>query len=223
MNGSARVLLATAGLMIFQFVNAQDSTRFRLDAGIFYSSFQQQVKARVGDPRGERLVNQEEIGLMVMGTYRIREFLTAGVFVQFDRGNRHAARFDGFDAEGRTTTRNKIGGFFNEFWMGPFLRFVYKTMFAEAGYGLIGLRNDDARTDLRSFTGDATGTLEVSPRIAWLLALGAGLPISDRLDFIFRMEYRLRYYNEREGNPLMDGIEHGTQNITPFVGVSWNF
>lgn len=218
-----RVPLALAGLMIAQGANAQDSTRFRIDTGIFYSTFQQQVKARVGDPRGERLVNQEEIGIMAMGTYRILDFFSAGFFVQFDRGNRHAAQFDGFDTEGKTKTRNKIGGFFHEFWMGPFLRFQQKTMFAEAGFGLIGLRNDDARTDLRSSAGDERGTFEVSPRIAWLFALGAGLPVSDHLDFIIRMEYRLRYYNEREGTPLEDGIEHGTQNITPFVGISWNF
>ncbi len=200
---------------------AQDSARYRIDGGLFYLAFQQQVKAVVGDPRGERLVNHEEIGIMMMGTASVWRFISAGLFFQYDRGNRHAARFAGFNAEGRTITRDKIGGFFNEFWMGPILRVQYINVFGELGYGLIGIRDDDARRDLPSSTGDTEGAFTVSPRIAWYAALGAGVPLASSFDVVFRVEYRLRYYHERGGNPLIDNIEHGTQNISPFIGIAW--
>ncbi|MBI3110596.1 MAG: hypothetical protein HYZ01_03385 [Ignavibacteriales bacterium] len=205
-------------------VRAQHAPSWRIDAGLTYSAFQQQVKAMVGDPRGERLVNETQFGMMLMGTSRVWETVSAGLFLQFDRGNRHAARFDGFDPQtGKTVTREKIGGDYNEFWAGPFLRVQWKQLFGELGYGLIGFRNDDARDDLPSETGDASGSLQLSARIAWLAGVGAAVEIFEDVDLVLRMEYRLRYYDKREGEPFKDMIEHGTQNFTPFFGVAWRF
>lgn len=205
-------------------VRAQHATSWRIDAGLTYSAFQQQVKGMVGDPRGERLVNETQFGMMLMGTSRVWETVSAGLFLQFDRGNRLAARFDGFDPQtGKTVTRDKIGGDYNEFWAGPFLRVQWKQLFGELGYGLIGFRNDNARDDLPSETGDVSGSLQLSARIAWFAGLGAAVEIVEDIDVILRMEYRLRYYDKRGGEPFRDRIEHGTQNFTPFFGVAWRF
>ncbi|MBI3004818.1 MAG: hypothetical protein HYY49_05315 [Ignavibacteriales bacterium] len=202
---------------------AQDSTQWKLEIGGTFSTFQQQVKAEVGDPRGERLINETDVGVMMMGRYQILDFLSAGLFLQFDRGHRLAARFDGFNSEGMTVTKDKLGGNYSEAWFGPFVHFSWKNLFAEGGYGAFGRRSDDARGDLASSTGDTTSSFSLHPTIALLAALGAGVQITDDLDLIVRMEYRLRYYTMRGGNTLKNNIEHGTQNITPFVGVSWRF
>ncbi len=205
-------------------VVAQEEAPWRIDGGVTFSHFQQQVKAEVGDPRGERLVNETQVGLMAMGAYNVWQHVSVGVFLQFDRGNRHAARFDGFDpATGKTVTKDKIGGDYDEFWLGPMLRVEAKGIFGEFGYGLVGVRNDDGRTDLVSTSGDSTGTLSLSPSVAWYAGFGAAVRIIKELDLIIRIEYRLRYYNEREGHPFASNIEQGSQNITPFIGVRWKF
>ncbi|MBI2620172.1 MAG: hypothetical protein HYW57_08835 [Ignavibacteriales bacterium] len=203
---------------------AQEILPWSIDGGITFSHFQQQVKAEVGDPRGERLVNETQFGFMAMGTYKVWQHVSVGVFLQFDRGNRHAARFDGFDSEtGRTVTKDKIGGNYDEFWAGPMLRVEAQRIFGEFGYGLVGFRNDDARTDLVSSSGDSTGTLTLLPSVAWYAGIGGAIKILRELDLVIRVEYRLRYYDKREGNPFASDIEHGTQNITPYVGVRWKF
>lgn len=203
---------------------AQDTLRWQVDAGLTFSHFQQQVKAEVGDPRGERLSYELEFGLLTMGSYQIWDYVHAGVFLQFDRGNRLAARFAGFDsATGRTVTRDKFGGNFDEFWLGPFVRGQWRNFFGEMGWGLVGLRNDDSRTDLPSVSGDTTGTFDLLPSVALFASLGASVPFNDRLALVFRFEYRLRYYKGREGQAFLNKFEHGTQNISPFVGVSYRF
>lgn len=205
-------------------IPAQAQESWDIDVGFTFSHFQQQVKAEIGDERGERLVNELQVGVMALGSFRIWEFVSAGIFLQYDQGNRHAARFSGFDAAtGKTVTADKIGGNYNEFWAGPVVRVQWKKLFGEFGYGLFGSRNDEARSDLKSSTGDSTGTLALLPSIAFYASLGGAIAIVDRLDLVVRMEYRLRYYNKREGNPFQAGIEHGTQNITPFIGVRLRF
>jgi hypothetical protein len=205
-------------------IHAQASHPWTIDAGLTFSHFQQQVKAVVGDPRGERLVNELQFGFMGMGTRNVWEYINVGVFLQYDRGNRHAARFAGFDpATGKTVTEDKIGGNYQELWAGPFVRVQWKELFGELGYGLFGFRDDDARTDLKSSTGDSTGTFSLNPSIAWYAALGGAVAIGETWDLVIRMEYRLRYYNKRNSNPFQSNIEHGTQNITPYIGVRWRF
>jgi len=205
------------------FAPGQDTTHWRLDAGATYSAFQQQVKAEVGDPRGERLVNESQFGFVVSGMYEFHENFQAGLFFQFDRGNRLSARFDGLDAQGITKTKDKIGGDFSEIWLGPLVRVSWKNLFVEGGYGAFGGRTDEARTDLVSSSGDSTSSFSFHPTIALLAAVGAAVPIFSNLDLTVKMEYRLRYYSKRGGLPLQNNLEHGSQNMTPFVGISWRF
>ena len=84
----------------------------------------------------------------------------------------------------------------------------------------MGIRWDDARDDLQTAEGDASGALYVKPSIAWLAAVGGGVPMTASLELVFRLEYRVRYY-DRRGDPLKDSVVHGTQSITPFIGVRW--
>lgn len=205
-------------------LRSQDSLRWQVQAGITFSHFQQQVKAKVGDPRGERLSYDLQVGLMGMATYQVWEHVHAGLFLQFDRGNRLSARFDGFDpVTGRTVTREEYGGTYSEFWLGPFVRGQWQYFFGELGWGIVGIRDDALRSDLPSATGDTTGTFDLLPSVALFAGLGIAVPINDRLDLAVRFEYRLRYYKGREGQPFKDDFDHGTQNITPFIGVSWRF
>ena len=203
---------------------AQDSLRWRIEGGLTFSHFQQQVKSEIGGERGERLVNETEVGFLATGTYHVWEFFHVGVFLQFDRGNRLAARFSHFDpATGRTVTKDKVGGDYDEFWLGPLARAQWRNLFGEAGWAIAGFRNDDARNDLRTTSGDTTGTLSLLPSVALFASLGTSVDIVDKLGLVIRLEYRLRYYEGREGREFANGLKHGTQNITPFVGLSWQF
>ena len=82
------------------------------------------------------------------------------------------------------------------------------------------MRWDDARTDLVTADGDNEGALYVTPTVAYMAALGGGVPITDSLQAVFRLEYRVRYYDRRE-EKLANEAVHGTQNFTPFVGICW--
>jgi hypothetical protein len=197
--------------------------RVRLDGGLTFSRFEQQVKSEVGGEPGERLVEHTEIGLLSMLAYRFWGPLSAGGFLQFDAGERSAARFAGFEADGRTRVDGQIGGSYYELWMGPFLRAQWRGLFAEIGYGAYGARHDTARDDLPSESGATSGLLRTHPTIAWLFALGASVPLSEDVSAVLRVEYRIRYYVSRSGDALGGEIVHGTQNVTPFFGVGWRF
>jgi hypothetical protein len=57
--------------------------------------------------------------------------------------------------------------------------------------------------------------------VRWLAAIGGTINVRPCLAIVLRMEWRIRYYDERGGKPLMDGIIHGTQEFRPLVGVAW--
>ena len=197
--------------------------RFRLDGGLTFSRFEQQVKSEVGGARGERLVESTEFGYLQMLAFRFWEPLSAGLFLQLDAGTREAGRFAGFAPDGTTVVSDEVGGSYTELWMGPFLRAEWRRLFVEVGYGAYGARHDEARDDLPNESGDASSNLRTHPTIAWLFALGGSVPLTDELAVALRIEYRIRYYNRRGGEALAGDVVHGTQNITPFVGVAWSF
>lgn len=200
----------------------QAQTPFSIDGGLVISHFQQQVKQEVGDPRGERIVYEYELGILISGKYFFTDYFSAGVYARTDFGKREAALFGGFDSEGKTIVTNELGGSYTEFWFGPSISFYLRQLFAEFGYGLVGIRSDDGRPDIPSNAGDASGSFTTNPSIAWLIAFGGNIPIADQLNIMLKLEYRLRYYDERGGNPLVSDIDHGTQSISPLIGISWN-
>ena len=193
--------------------------RWRLDGGLTVSRFEQQIKTEVGGARGERLVEELILGLAGIATYRFWGPLSAGMYARFDVGRRNAARFEGI-VDGRTVTVGEVGGDYHELWLGPLIRAQWRRVFAELGYGLVGVRDDDARGDLADEAGDNKAPLRTSRTVAWLLNIGGSLPVADTLDLVIRFEYRVRYYDRRDA-PLVDKLVHGTQNYTRFVGVAW--
>lgn len=204
-------------------VCAQETPLWHVEAAIGISHFQQQVKQEVGGVTGNRLVDETALGLHVAGTYSVHDIVAVGVFARAERGNRHAARFAGFDSEGRTQVRDAVGGHFAELWLGPLVQLRWKLLSLDIGYGAVGIRSDDARQDIPSSTGDTESALTTKPALAWLVALRANVPVVDRLDAVLAVEYRFRYYTERGGNPLVGNIEHGTQSITPLLGVAYRW
>jgi hypothetical protein len=198
---------------------SQSQSFFSFDGGFIISHFQQQIKQKVGDPRGERLVHENEFGFLFSGRYHFNDNLSAGLFFRTDFGKREAALFDGFDSDGKTKVKNRIGGNYFEFWFGPEIMLHWKQLFAEIGYGLVGIRNDDGRSDIPSNSGDISGSFTTSPSISWMFSLGGQIPVFKKFDIMIKVEYRLRYYNERNGEPLLNNIEHGTMNISPIIGV----
>ncbi len=216
------VLILFSTFTLAATMHAQTGNHFSIDGGLVISHFQQQVKQEVGDPRGERIVYEYELGIVISGRYFLADYFSAGVYVRTDFGKREAALFNGFDSEGRTVVSNELGGNYTEFWFGPAVSFHWKQLFTEFGYGLIGIRTDDGRPDIPSNSGDTSGSFTTNPSIAWLIAAGGTIPITDQLHLMLKLEYRLRYYDERGGNPLVNNIDHGTQSISPLIGISWN-
>jgi len=210
-------------LLTFQTIFSQTQSGFSIEGGFIISHFQQQVKQEVGDPRGERLVYENEFGLLISSRYSINKYLSAGLFLRTDFGKREAAIFDGFNSDGKTQVKNKIGGNYFEFWFGPEIMLHWKQLFVEIGYGLVGIRDDKGRNDIPSNTGDLSGSFTTSPSISWMFSLGGHIPIFDQLNVMLKIEYRLRYYDKRNEEPLINNIDHGTMNISPIIGVTYNF
>ena len=198
---------------------APNESPWRLDAGLSLHRFEQQIKTEIGGERGERLVEEFGVGFSGIATYQVWGPLSTGLFARYDVGTRKAAQFDRI-VDQRTVTVNQVGGDYSEFWLGPILRAQWRALFVEFGYGLLGIRDDDARTDLRDEDGGTDASLKTSPTVAWLLNLGGNVPITETLHLAIRMEYRVRYYDRRD-TPLVDELVHGTQNFTPFIGLSW--
>ncbi|MCH8080695.1 MAG: hypothetical protein IIA06_13120 [Proteobacteria bacterium] len=211
------ILLLTTVIVV-----AQDSTTWRIEGGITISHFQQQVKSEIGGLKGDELVNNFEFGFIATGTYEINEFFAAGIFTRFDTGERNMAIFDGFDEEGRAEVKNKVGGSYSEFWFGPMIRGMWKQFSLDVGYAPVGIRKDDARTDLPSSSGSTSDSFETHPTIAWLIALGGNIPVGSTLDIFIKVEYRVRYYNKRGGENLEGDVKLGTQSIAPVIGVTWH-
>lgn len=197
-----------------------DAERFRLDAGLTFTRFEQQIKSEIGGARGERLVEEFKLGLLGQATWRFWGPLSLGLYGRFDTGQRKAGRFAGLDAESKTVVEGEVGGPFTELWVGPLLRAQWRALFVELGYGAFGLRWDDARADLVTAEGDTDSALRTSGMVAWLLGVGGQLPVTAQLDAVFRFEYRVRYYDARD-EPLVDKLVHGTQEFSPFIGVAW--
>ncbi len=199
----------------------EHKNKWRIEGGISISMFQQQVKSEVGGESGDPLINENQFGFMLMSTYQIHEYISLGLFLRTDIGLREAARFKEIDASGKAIAENQLGGDYSEFWLGPAAKFTWRQVFLELGYAVIGRRSDDGRTDIFNESGDNSGVLTVNPSVAWMFNLGGEFELSSNLLLQMRLEYRIRYYNERDGEKLRNNIEHGTQSLAPVIGVAF--
>jgi hypothetical protein len=214
------IIIAIYGIAGIAYSQASEPV-IRLETGIVFSHFQQQVKQNVGDERGNRLVNEFHIGGVIAAGYRIVDALHVGLFSRLDRGERYQARFNGFDGEGRTQTTDGIGGVYTEIWIGPYAQFQWKQLLIDIGFAPFGRRYDMARGDLPNARGESDGSFSLHPAIAWMFSVGGEFEIGNRTRLLIKAEYRPRYYNERGGDALIGSVEHGTQSISPIIGLSY--
>ncbi len=224
------MLRRTSGFLIFAVVFAvgadgqaspAGAQPWRLDASLGLSRFQQQAKPRVGTPRGERLVEHNALSVALHGAWRVHRLLAVGAFAEVDAGLRRSGELAGFDDEGRATVEPSVGGSYAEVWAGLMLRGQWRGAFVELGYPLLARRWDRGRDDLPAEDGDTDGAFAPSLTVRWMAALGGAVPITRGLDLVVRLEWRIRYYDQRGGVELVDGIVHGTQEIRPLIGLAW--
>jgi hypothetical protein len=213
-------------VMIFTNLNAQDvsgddkePSKFYAELGFTVSRFEQQVKKEVGGAKGDLLSDESNFSTVVTGGYKLSKYISVGAFMRYDTGKRFNAIFNGFNAQNETIVTGKIGGNFSEVWIGPMVRLHWKQLYFSSGYALFGSRVDDARSAVKSSSGATTGSFSTHPRVALQFHFGGAIPITKKLDAFFALEYRIRYYDERGGNELVDDIILGTQNILPFAGL----
>lgn len=193
------------------------------DAGFTARRFEQQVKSKVGDPAGERLVEEFEAALALQASWRFEAWpwLAAGVYLHTERGVREAARFKEFADDDKTVTEGQVGGSYTEMWFGPYVRFDWRWLFAELGYGAVGIRWDDGRDDLPDKEGATDEPLRTDPGIAYLTQIGARVELTPCWDVFAKLRYRVRYYDRRGSVGLPGTMEHGTQDFTPFIGFAY--
>jgi hypothetical protein len=202
---------------------AEDKMPWKVEGLFNVSHFQQQVKTKVGAIRGARLIYHYQLGAMLSGTYKIKEYFSVGVFTRIEGGRRTMAEFDTFDVSGKTLVKNSVGGNFLEIWFGPMLKFSWKQLSLDFGQTVLGFRTDDGRDDIASETGDIEGAFSLHPVIAWVIALGGNFELTKNLDFSVKVEYRPRYYSKRGGKSLMNDIEHGTMSVDILLGIGYKF
>ena len=197
--------------------------QFRFELGGIYSLYTSAVERGTDGESNKQLVVDSSFGLYGAATYRVWGPISLGLFGQFESGNRRAGEFTGeFDENdsSKALVGPRTGGNYWEFWFGPLIRAQYKGVFAEFGWGAVGIRNDEGRPDLPEVDG-GTGTFRTDPGLAWLIGIGGALEIADPIQLILRINYRIRYYTTRGGDDFQDGVAHGTQDIIPFVGLAW--
>ena len=82
-------LLVLSALLLLAFP-AHADLGLRLDGGLSFSRFEQQVKSEIGGARGERLVEHNEAGLLLMATATVWGPIELGLYGQYDTGTRAA-------------------------------------------------------------------------------------------------------------------------------------
>jgi opacity protein-like surface antigen len=224
MSSTIKLLSLCIFLTLGQNALAQDTSRaLTLEIAGTFTHFEQQIKTEIGGVKGELLAADTEFGIQFVAAYTVWKYFHAGWYFQYENGNRANAQFSGFDSTGAAQVVNLIGGSYYEFWTGPLLRVQYKQVFLEAGYGLVGMRNDDAREDLVNTNGSNEGNLSTDPSVAWFVGLGAQVKIHKNLLLLVKAQYRVRYYNKKDGAFLQNEAVHGTQNFSPIIGLSYKF
>ena len=220
-----KLSMRTLILMIVSFhiqpLLAESTTNFSLFSHLHYNRFEQQIKNKVGGEKGDLLTEDNEVSIHLGFEYLFKEHWRFGLFLRFDNGTRELGEYGGINADTKPNIVNKTGGTFSELWLGPYAGYRYSIFAVDLGYGLLGLRDDAARDDIKDFNKPSGGYFETSLSVAWFISAGITAPLLDNLDLSLRLEYRIRYYELFSGEELVDSVAHGTQDITPFFGVHW--
>ena len=195
---------------------------FRLDLGGIMTWYTSAVEMGTDGESNDQLANDFSFGLFASASWRFWGPFSVGLYVQFEAGNRKYGTFTGDVVDGVAIVDRQGGGGFSETWFGPLVRAQWESLFLEVGWGPLGFRSDDGRVDLPA-GGEASGAFQTTPSTAWLIGIGAAVPLLLDLELVMRINYRIRYYESRGGDDLDGGLAHGTQDLIPFVGLAWAF
>lgn len=187
--------------------------RFDLEVGVFPVFTERQIE---GPERDDRVVSDPMLATFVSSTYRVLDWLAAGLAVHVDVGNTSRTRFD----DAGTV---EIEGTYWETWVVLLARAWYGVGFFELGWAPLVLRDDTARTDLPNESGDVDGVFLGSRSVAFLAGVGARVPFDDHWSLSVRLQLRIRYLIERGGRPLANEQEFGQMTAWPFVGLAYTF
>jgi len=217
------IALGILEISIGQESKEHDDDHIYTEVGFTFSHFEQQVKSEIGGVKGDLLVDDTNLSIGLLSGYKVLHWLSAGVYLRYDSGTRSGGEFGGVDGSGQTVLVNGQGGDYSELWLGPFARFHYRKLYLSLGYGLVGSRFDESRNDITSINGTSDGSFSLDPSVAFIFNIGGSANITDHLEATFGIEYRARYYNMLDGDVLADNIVLGTQNITPLMGLRYNW
>ncbi len=193
--------------------------RIRLESNVTFGRFEQAVQQGHAGPReGSRIVEEMHVGWFASGAYRLHDHFAVGLFARYDVGVRRSGTFRTFDAEGRAQI-DRVGGTNAELWLGPIVRGHLGFAFLELGWAPFAIRTDTGRADLPNERGESDGTFRsgLTP-FAWLVGLGAEIPLGKTVLLLVRYQYRNRYFLTRGGAEMTQGAAHGSQDHRPFLG-----
>jgi hypothetical protein len=210
-------------LLLFYSGTCLGFSPWHVDGGLTYTSFEQQVKTKIGGGGADPLVQESSLGLLFHGGYQFSEIFSTGLFIQMDSGTRKASQYTGLDSNGQVQVTTPTGGSFSELWLGPYIRYSSGLFFAQLTYAIVGQRKDSARSDLPSKSGSTSEDFKTSTSVAWAVSLGSIVPINQIYALMISMQYRVRYYDKRGSENLINDVVHGTQSINPFVGIKTSF
>lgn len=193
---------------------------FRFDLGGFFNWYTAAVEVGTEGESNRQLITDLSFGLHAAATWRFWGPFSLGMYMQFETGERDAGRFTGTVMGDLAVSESLIGGSFSEVWWGPLLRAQWESLFLEVGWGPLAFRTDNGRPDLPA-GGSTDGAFQATPSTTWLLALGASVPVYGPIELVFRISYRVRYYETRGGTDLDQGVGFGTQDVIPFIGAAW--
>ncbi len=214
-----RALLLLSTCLALSATPARAAERLRLEANVTFVRFEQAVQKGHDGPReGSRVVEEMHFGWLASGAYRLHEHFAVGLFARYDVGVRRSGTFRTFDAEGRAQI-DRIGGSHAELWLGPLLRAHLRFAFLELGWAPFAIRKDTGRPDLPNDRGESDHAFRTGlTPFAWLVGVGAEIPLGARVLLLIRYQYRNRYFLTRGGADMVEGAAHGTQDHRPFLG-----
>lgn len=200
-------------LISFSSIMAND---FSIATHFGFSLSQQQVKTEIGGANYPKLFNHGEVNFNLTALYYVNDYLAVGGYLRYDSGNR---TFSEVLKENQLVVANGKNNDFSELWLGPMVTGKYKSIFLGLGYGLATVRYDDFVSVENE--GGNSSPLNATP-FAWFVHLGGRFDLTESIDFVVLVEYRVRYYDSIDGEIINHDNKIGMQNITPMFGLEFS-
>jgi hypothetical protein len=205
-------------LSLFVGFSAHAESFVTAETGVSVLASKEQAKSASGASGGP-LFTDRQVALTLGSHARFLKWMSVGLFFSYEAGNRESCLYS-VDAGGVPAPLDCRSGQYRQVWLGPALRFHWRQFFLDANYIAFGTRKDHAYSSL---SGDGTnqGSFRTHPLKAWVFFPGVGIPLTDDLELLIKLEYRYVYYDERSGK-LPGGQLYGNQSIRPQIALSMN-